>query len=59
MQGAKELISENDDCVANFKCVRDIKVHIETSLNIPLTQQMICLDNVILADATELKLLCP
>jgi hypothetical protein len=37
----------------------DIKLAVQSKLDIPITQQMICLDNIILQDSIEIKLLCP
>jgi hypothetical protein len=59
MQGTQMIIAESDSNIEQFKSVFDIKLHVLAKLDIPLTQQMICLDNLILQDNTEINLLCP
>jgi hypothetical protein len=42
------IITDADSHAKQFKTVFDIKVHVEAERGHPLTQQMICIDNVIL-----------
>lgn len=53
------IIPDTVDNIKEFQTVLDIKNKVLQKLNIPVTQQLICLDNIILQDHTEIKLLYP